>query len=175
MNIALKRSRMFSLVMMICVTMILASTTTMFAYADVASPNLQGITKVSSFSDQDPSMARIQMVIPVSNAFVFIKQGTADNNTFYLWTRYALLPGDRQAILDYVIAQPGVSDDEATIDNVNFIYGYGTFTVTPKHGASYTYAFSPDPAGGGHVMTFDKDRISHYYYGQCDSDEFEPL
>ncbi len=175
MNIALKRSRVFSLVMMICVTMILASMTTVFAYADVASPNLQGITKVSSFNDENPTVAGIQMVIPVANAFVFIKQGTADKNTFYLWTRYALAYGDRQAILDYVIAQPGVSDDKATIDNVNFICGYGTFTVTPKHGASYTYAFSPDVASGGQVMTFDKDRISHYYYGQCDSDEFEPL
>ena len=175
MNKALKRSRVFSLVMIVCVTMILASMTTMFANADVASPNLQGITKVSSFSDQDPTMAGIQMVIPVEKAFVFIKQGTADKNTFYLWTRYALPSGDRQAILDYVIAQPGVSDDQATVDNVNFICGYGTFTVTPKHGASYTYTFGPDPASGGQVMTFGKDKISHYYYGQYDSDEFEPL
>jgi len=175
MNIALKRSRVLSVVMTICVTIVLASTTTMFAYADVASPNLQGITKVSQFNDQNPSMAGIQMVIPVSNAFVFIKQGTADSNTFYVWTRYALLSGDRQAILDYVIAQPGVSDDKATVDNVNFISGYGTFTVTPKHGASYTYTFGPDPSSGGQIMTFNKDRISHYYYGQYGSDEFEPL
>jgi hypothetical protein len=160
MNTGLRKKGRIAIAWVLSISMVFATMTTPFAVAeDAPALDLHGITKVDS--------AQTEYIIPGENDFVFIKQATADKGTYVVWTRDALTDEQKQQILDYVIAQDGASDDDATLALTNFFVGFGTFEVTPDKGDPYSYTFSEND-DGDIVLDNSADKVSHLWYGQYD-------
>jgi pilin isopeptide linkage protein len=160
MNTGLRKRGRIAIAWLISITMVFASMSTPFAVAeDTPALDLHGITKVDS--------AQTQYIIPGENDFVFIKQATAVNGSYVVWSRDALTDAEKQQIIDYVIASGTAAEADATVALTNFFSGFGTFTVDPVNGGSYTYTFSEN-GDGDIVLDNPSNKISHIWYGQYD-------
>jgi len=162
MNTGLKKKGRIGIAWLISITMVFASMATPLAFAaDAPALDLHGITKLDGND--------AQYIIPGENDFVFIKQATAENHTYVVWTRDALSDTQKQEIIDYVIASGTAAEADATVALTNFFSGFGTFTVHPNNGSDYTYTFSEN-GDGDIVLDNPFGKISHLWYGQYDTD-----
>lgn len=142
------------------------------AKADTSSSlNFTTITKDEVLADTDLDTEGIQLVLPEGTNFIFIKQANSGGGQSVVWTLEPLTTdADKQAILDYVIGQPGAADDDATLANTMFISGFDTFDFTPPQGDDYWYTFSEGPEGTI-ILSFPDGKISHIWYGNYEVPE----
>lgn len=170
-----KKKGRIAIAWLVIVTMVFATMYTPFAMAETTL-DVHGITKVG---------AQTQYVIPAENDFVFIKQATADKNTYVLWTRDTLTVAEQHLIIDSLLKNlPG--GDKSIFDLyvdkkdpskgvqynlVQYFSGFKTINIIPKTGAPYSYTFSQNDAGQI-ILDNNAKKISHIYYGQYDESYF---